>query len=313
MCEVEVGRNWHFRSVSKGQQENVTCVDPPRQHVGSQPCFLLSFRRALCILHGQGCISWGQHPCSLGLRKDRSQSGLEHSAAVSSCSVGLCPTALQPCCFYSFSAQNKVRFLLPWEGMFLGWDHWSRDPCRMFLTWVKKEKSFQSVEFLEVLEVLLPAEICQAHREGALESCSDGGWQRKARPCDTALRKWLAALCRGRDRGWFCSNQLCLPDRFNPCAPMSCVEQCSTSCPARILHVVIWLSKRTVLKSAFIFGVCFVLYLQVLFRKTAGFSGYLFTLFFIAYNKLPHFCQVFKRCKSEICSKFLFVATFHNF
>lgn len=90
-----------------------------------------------------GSTCAGLQPARLGSANHKSQAclGAQHCCQLLLC--GLCPTVLQLCNFYSFSSQNKVRFLLPRKGMFLGWDHWSRDPCRMFLIWAKKEKSFQ--------------------------------------------------------------------------------------------------------------------------------------------------------------------------
>lgn len=111
--------------------------------------FCLSCKRALCSLRGQRCISVGQHLCRASTSQTwlgRGQKPVLPLSTALLSAAALCPTALPCCNFHSFSSQNKVRFLLPRKGMFLGWDHWSRDPCRMVLIWVKKEKIFQSVD-----------------------------------------------------------------------------------------------------------------------------------------------------------------------
>lgn len=61
---------------------------------------------------------------------------------------GLCPTTLS---FLQFPLPKQSEDLLPRrKGMFLAWDHWSRDPCRAFLIWVRREKSFKSIDSFQL-------------------------------------------------------------------------------------------------------------------------------------------------------------------
>lgn len=124
MCQTEVGRNRHFKSVSKGQQETQTVwILAGRKWRDSFACPLNDhsaapvFRNAFHF----GSISARVCPAGPGLGKDWvyavEKPVLPASVALLLapsglvCSLcGLYPKGLHRCNFYSFSSQNKTSF-----------------------------------------------------------------------------------------------------------------------------------------------------------------------------------------------------------
>lgn len=124
MCQAEVGRNRHFKSVSKGLQETQAVWILTGRNWRAKFACALNDRSAAHVFRNAfqfGSISARLCPASLGLGKDwvyaAEKPVLPLSAALllapsgllrSPC--GLCPEGLHRCNFYSFPSQNKTSF-----------------------------------------------------------------------------------------------------------------------------------------------------------------------------------------------------------